>query len=98
MVRKFISNLDTITHMSIYNGRQDIIVGTKNAKVAWFQLELSEKPFKIMDHHRDKIKNVYFHSDYPLFSCCSKNGKLLLYHATISTDMIKDPVIVPLKV
>jgi ribosome biogenesis protein ERB1 len=98
MVRKFVSNLNTITHMSVHKGGEDLIVGTKDGKVAWFQLELSEKPFKIMDYHGDKIKNVSFHSDYPLFSSCSKNGKLLLYHATISTDMIKDPVIVPLKV
>ena len=98
MVRKFVSNLNTIIDISVHKGGEDLIVGTKDGKVAWFQLELSEKPFKIMEYHQDKIKNVSFHSQYPLFSSCSKNGKLLLYHATISADMIKDPIIVPLKV
>lgn len=98
MVRKFVSNLNTIVNISVHKGGEDLIVGTKDGKVAWFQLELSEKPFKIMEYHEDKIKSVSFHSHYPLFSSCSKNGKFLLYHATISSDMIKDPIIVPLKV
>ena len=98
MVRKFVSNLNTITDISIHKNGDDILAGTKDGKVAWFQLELSEKPYKVMDYHGDKIKVVNFHATYPLFSSCSRNGKLLVYHATIYQDLIQDPVIVPLKV
>lgn len=98
MVRKFVSNLNTITDISIHKNGDDILAGTKDGKVAWFQLELSDKPYKVMDYHGDKIKRVAYHNSYPLFSSCSRNGKLLVYHATISEDMIQDPVIVPLKV
>ena len=98
MVRKFVSNLNTITQISVHKNGDDILAGTKDGKVAWFQLELSEKPFKTMDYHGDKIKEVSYHNNYPLFASCSRNGKLLVYHATISSDMISDPIIVPLKV
>ncbi len=98
MVRKFVSNLNTITNISIHKNGDDILAGTKDGKVAWFQLELSEKPFKIMDYHGDKIKVVSYHAQYPLFASCSRNGKLLVYHAAISNDLLQDPVIVPLKV
>jgi len=98
MVRKFVSNLNTITHISIHKNGDDIIAGSKDGKVAWFQLELSEKPYKIMDYHGDKIKIVGFHNHYPLFLSCSRNGKILVYHSTIYDDLVQDPIIVPLKV
>lgn len=98
MVRKFVSNLNTITHISLHKNGENIIAGSKDGKVAWFQLELSDKPYKMMDYHGDKIKVVEFHRHYPLFASCSKNGKLLIYHAGISDDLITEPVIVPLKV
>ncbi len=98
MVRKFVSNLNTITHISVHKNGDDIIAGSKDGKVAWFQLELNEKPFKIMEYHGDKIRNVEYHNSYPLFSSSSRNGKLLIYHASLSEDLLQDPVIVPLKV
>jgi ribosome biogenesis protein ERB1 len=98
MVRKFVSNLNTITNISVHKGGENIIAGSKDGKVAWFQLDLSDKPYKLMDYHGDKIKNVEFHKYYPLFVSCSKNGKLLIYHASVFDDMIQEPLIVPLKV
>ena len=98
MVRKFVSNLNTITHISVHKNGDDILAGSKDGKVAWFQLELNEKPYKIMEYHGDKIRNVAYHDAYPLFSSCSRNGKLLVYHASLSDDLLQDPVIVPLKV
>ena len=50
------SNLNTIIDISIHNNGEDILAWTKEGKVAWFQLELSEKPYKVIDYHRDKIK------------------------------------------
>jgi ribosome biogenesis protein ERB1 len=84
--------------LSIHKNGDNILAGSKDGKVAWFQLDLSDKPYKLMDYHGDKIKIVQFHSNYPLFSSCSRNGKLLIYHATIYDDLLGDPLIVPLKV
>lgn len=97
MIRKFVSNLNTITHISIHKNGENLLAGTKDGNVAWFQLELSDKPFKTMDYHGDKIRNVEYHISYPLFLSCSRNGKLLVYHATLNDDTLRDPVIVPLK-
>jgi len=98
MVRKFVSNLNTIVHMSIHQNGEDLIAGSKDGKVAWFQLELSEKPYKIMDYHNDKIRVVGYHNHYPLFLSASKSGKILIYHCVIYEDLAKDPLIVPLKI
>ena len=51
-----------------------------------------------MDYHGDKIKVVEFHKEFPLFASCSKNGKLLLYHASDNDKTFQKSVIVSLKV
>ena len=98
MVRKFVSNLGTITHVAIHKNGSDLIAGAKDGKVAWFQLELSDKPFKLMDYHQDKIKSIGYHQDFPLFFSCSRNGKLLVYYGKVTEEELTDPLIVPLKV
>ena len=96
--RKFISNLNTINRISIHKNGNDLIAGDKSGKVAWFQLELSSKPFKLMDYHQDKIKSVEFNNSFPLFLSCSRNGKLVVYYGKVNEEELVDPLIVPLKV
>jgi ribosome biogenesis protein ERB1 len=83
--------------MSLHRGGDNIIAGTKDGKVAFFQIDMSTEPFKILDYHGDKIKGVHFHNHYPLAISSSRNGKLLIYHFNIHEEIIADPVIVPLK-
>ena len=96
--RKFISNLNTINKISLHKNGNDLIAGDKSGKVAWFQLELSSKPFKLMDYHQDKIKSVEFNNNFPLFLSCSRNGKLVVYYGKVNEEELIDPLIVPLKV
>ena len=98
LIRKFISNLNTITKISLHKNGNDLIAGDKSGKVAWFQLELSSKPYKLMDYHQDKIKAIDFNNNYPLFLSCSRNGKLLVYYGKVNDEELIDPLIVPLKV
>ena len=98
LIRKFISNLNTINKISLHKNGNDLIAGDKSGKVAWFQLELSSKPFKLMDYHQDKIKSVEFNNNFPLFLSCSRNGKLVVYYGKVNDEELVDPLIVPLKV
>ena len=97
MVRKFISNLNTITSLTVHKNGEHILAGSKDGKIAWFQSDLSDKPFKTLDYHGDKIRNIEFHNNYPLFSSGSRNGKILVYNCSVFDDLINDPLIVPLK-
>ena len=97
LIRKFISNLNTICKISIDKSGSDLIAGDKSGKVGYFQLELSNKPFKLMDYHNDKIKSIEFHYKLPLFLSCSRNGKILVYHCKVTEDELTDPLIVPLR-
>ena len=98
LIRKFVSNLSSINKIAVHQEGEDLVAGDKSGKVAWFQLELSSKPYKQMDYHQDKIKSVDFCKDYPLFLSASKNGKLVVYYSKVYNEELKDPLIVPLKV
>lgn len=97
LVRKFVSNLNSITSLAVHKNGEHIIAGANDGKVAWFQADLSDKPFKTLDYHGDKIRNIDFHPNYPLFASASRNGKIVIYHASVSDDLLQDPLIVPLK-
>lgn len=97
LIRKFVSNLKTIKCISIHPSGADFIVGSLEGQVAWFQADLSEKPYKIMEYHQSKVKSVAFHSNYPLFASATKGGEILVYHSKVFEDFIHDPLIVPLQ-
>lgn len=41
---------------------------------------------------------VAFHSTYPLFATASDDGKLHILHGTVYTDLLTNPLIVPVKI
>ena len=65
LIKICISNLNTITKISIHKNGLDLIAGDKNGKVEWLQLEMSAKPFKLMSYEQDKIKATDYNNNYP---------------------------------
>lgn len=96
LIRKFISNLKGIKEIKIHNYGSDFIVGTQEGQIAWFQSDLGNKPYKLMEHHKAKIKSIAYHNSHSLFSSASKNGEVLLYYGKVYDDFLTDPLIVPL--
>ena len=57
------------------------------------------QPYKILRYHNRAVRNVSFHKKYPLWSSCSDDGKVHVFHGSVfPDDYSKDPMIVPLKV
>lgn len=97
LIRKFASNLNPISSISLHKLGGDFVAGSGNGKLAWFQSDLSDKPFMNMaDYHEGIIKGISFSNNYPLLSSCSVDGKIILYHAKVNDDFLQDPTIVPL--
>ena len=97
LVRKFVSNLYPINLITLHPLGADFVCGGLAGKVAWFQSDLSEKPYLQMDqYHETKIKALTFSNNYNLLCSASKEGKILLYYSKVYDDLIHDPLIVPL--
>lgn len=41
---------------------------------------------------------MHYHPSYPLFASCSDDGTINVFHGTVYSDLMQNPLIVPLKV
>ncbi|KAH9606236.1 hypothetical protein KSS87_005694 [Heliosperma pusillum] len=97
---KFIKNLDSkmreISCLAIHPDGDNVLVGSREGKWCWFDMDLSTEPYKKYKSHSKDITNVAFHRSYPLFASCSEDGQAYVYHGMVYSDLNQDPLIVPL--
>ncbi|KII95777.1 hypothetical protein PLICRDRAFT_97306 [Plicaturopsis crispa FD-325 SS-3] len=87
-----------ISSMDVHPSGDHLIVGGYDRKLCWFDLELSDKPYKILRYHTRAIRSLHFHPTYPLFASSSDDGSIQVFHARVYNDLMTDPLIVPLKI
>jgi ribosome biogenesis protein ERB1 len=106
-----------ISCMDVHPSGSHLIVGGYDRKLCWFDLELSDKPYKVLRfvvcscyarccrlnsgasrYHSRAIRSVHFHLTYPLFASSSDDGSIQIFHARVFSDLMTDPLIVPLKI
>jgi ribosome biogenesis protein ERB1 len=87
-----------ISCMDVHPGGDNLIVGSYDKKVCWFDLDLSIKPYKVMRYHEYCIRAVNFHKRYPLFASCSDDGTAQIFHGMVYNDLLTNAMIVPLKI
>eukprot|EP01025_Chloroclados_australasicus_P042378 TRINITY_DN4507_c0_g1_i8.p1 TRINITY_DN4507_c0_g1~~TRINITY_DN4507_c0_g1_i8.p1 ORF type:complete len:725 (-),score=120.31 TRINITY_DN4507_c0_g1_i8:319-2268(-) len=96
--KKLIASSAMIMDMSIHPSGDHVLVGTSDPRVAWFDLDFKNTPFKVMRHHKGVVQGVAFHQTYPLFASCSDDGRALVFHGMVYKDLATDPLLVPLKI
>lgn len=100
--KKFIKKLEAgvreISSISIHPGGDNVIVGSKDGKLCWFDMDLSSKPYKVLRSHNKDITNVAFHRNYPLFASCSDDSTAYVFHGMVYSDLNQNPLIVPLEI
>ncbi|KAL0949577.1 hypothetical protein HGRIS_009626 [Hohenbuehelia grisea] len=87
-----------ISSMDVHPSGDHLIVGGYDRKLCWFDLELSDKPYKVLRYHSRAIRSLHFHPSYPLFASSSDDGTVQIFHARVYNDLMTDPLIVPLKI
>ncbi|XP_014249300.1 ribosome biogenesis protein BOP1 homolog [Cimex lectularius] len=97
MMKKLITNSKWISHMAIHPGGDNLLVGTYDRKVLWFDLDLSTKPYKTLSLHSQAVRSVAFHKRYPLFASTSDDQSLIISHGMVYNDLLQNALIVPLK-
>ncbi|KAJ6704566.1 RIBOSOME BIOGENESIS PROTEIN BOP1 BLOCK OF PROLIFERATION 1 PROTEIN [Salix viminalis] len=78
--------------------RDNVIVGSRDGKLCWFDMDLSSKPYKVLKCHPKDITNVAFHRSYPLFASCSDDCTAYVFHGMVYSDLNQNPLIVPLEI
>lgn len=49
-------------------------------------------------NHTKDIRAVAFHKTYPLFASCSDDGTTSVFHGMVYSDLLQNPLLVPLKI
>lgn len=95
--KKLQSNAKWISSMDIHPGGDNVIIGTYDRKLCWFETDLSTKPYKTLRYHQFAIRDVAYHKSYPLFASCSDDGSINIFHGMVYNDLLQNPLIVPVK-
>lgn len=96
--KRLSAGVDGITSLSLHPGGDNLIVGSTDSKVCWFDTDLSSSPYKTLRGHSGNVQSVDFHPSYPLFASASDDGTLHVMHGMVYSDLLQNPLIVPLKV
>ncbi|KYN38894.1 Ribosome biogenesis protein BOP1 like protein [Trachymyrmex septentrionalis] len=97
MVKKLLSNSQWISSMDIHPGGDNILVGTYDRKMLWFDLDFSKEPYQTLRLHGTGVRAVAFHKRYPLFASGADDRALIVSHGMVYNDLLQNPLIVPLK-
>jgi len=95
--KRLVPNCKQISSIDIHPTGDHVLVASYDCKMSWFDLDLSDKPYKNLRYHRESIRSVVFHKRYPLFASCSDDLKLHVFHGMVYSDLLKNAMIVPLK-
>ncbi|KAK0135160.1 Ribosome biogenesis protein bop1 [Merluccius polli] len=98
MTKKLQANSKWISSMAVHPAGDNVICGSYDCRLAWFDLDLSTKPYKMLRHHKKAVRGVAYHPGYPLFASASDDGTVIVCHGTVYNDLLQNPLIVPVKV
>lgn len=92
------SGVRWISSMSVHPGGDNVIIGSYDKKLAWFDTDLSPKPYKTLKYHTKAVRSVQYHGKYPLFASASDDGTIQVFHGNVYADLSQNALIVPLKI
>lgn len=97
-MQKLETRLREISSIAVHPAGDNLIVGSREGKLCWFDMDLSTQPYKVLSFHKKDITNVAFHRSYPLFASCSDDGTAYVFHGMVYSDLAQNPLIIPLEI
>ena len=85
---------------AVHAGGDNLVVGSGDGRLFWFDLDLSSEPYKALlpnnSNSLESVRAVAMHSKLPLFAGVSASTVQIL-HGGVSEELNKNALIVPLK-
>ncbi|XP_062935802.1 ribosome biogenesis protein BOP1 isoform X2 [Cynocephalus volans] len=98
LTKKLMPNCKWVSSLAVHPAGDNVICGSYDSKLVWFDLDLSTKPYKVLRHHKKALRAVAFHPRYPLFASGSDDGSVIVCHGMVYNDLLQNPLLVPVKV
>lgn len=58
-------------------------MATQDKRLAWFDMDLSTKPYRSLRYHSQALRGVAFHARHPLFASASDDGSVNVFHGMV---------------
>ncbi|KAL3072756.1 hypothetical protein niasHS_017730 [Heterodera schachtii] len=97
LTRQLSAGTKWLSSMQLHRGGDNLFVGGLDRTFAWLDLELSSKPWKKLRNHQSAIRSLACHGLFPLVATVSDDATAIVYHARVSTDLMGDNELVPVK-
>jgi WD40 repeat protein len=91
------STTTVLTALALHPNGDHVVLGTSKGKVLWYEMDSPNTPAYKLRPHTSSVRDIIFHAKYPLFATCSADGKTNIFHNTIYDDLLRPPMIVPVK-
>ncbi|XP_076812199.1 ribosome biogenesis protein bop1-A-like [Clavelina lepadiformis] len=98
LIKKLMTNAKWISSLAIHPEGDNLIVGSYDCRLSWFDMDLSTKPFHTLTYHKKAVRACCFHRKYPLFASGGDDGNVIVSHGMVYSDLMQNPLIVPVKV
>lgn len=83
LVRKLTPGAQWISCLAPHPAGDNLLVGSYDRKLAWFDLELSAKPYRSLRLHGGAVRSVAFHPRYPLFASAGDDKYIVVSHGMV---------------
>ncbi|KAG0300687.1 Ribosome biogenesis protein erb1, partial [Dissophora globulifera] len=98
LVKTMMTGVKWISSLDVHPAGDNLIIGSYDKRLCWFDLDLSSKPYKTLRYHQQAIRSVAYHKRYPLFASCADDGNVQIFHGMVYNDLLQNPLIVPVKI
>ncbi|SCW03914.1 LAFE_0H01816g1_1 [Lachancea fermentati] len=97
LVKKLQPGARWLSTIDIHPRGDNLLASSFDKRVLWHDLDLASTPYKTLRYHEKAVRKVSFHKGLPLFCSAADDGTVHIFHATVYDDMMKNPLLVPLK-
>lgn len=98
MIKRLQPGVKWLSAFDIHPQGDNVVTASFDRRVTWHDMELSERPYKTLRYHDRAVRDTKFHPKLPLFCSASDDGTIHVLHSTVYDDVMKNPLLVPLKI
>jgi ribosome biogenesis protein ERB1 len=97
LAKKLLGGGGVATCLAIHPSGDHVLVGAEDRRLAWYDLDLSTKPYRALRHHAAAVRAAAFHPRLPLFASAGDDAAAHVFHGRVYADLMQNALIVPLR-
>lgn len=97
LLRKLSPGAQWLSGLALHPGGDNLLAVSYDRKAAWFDLELSARPYRTLRLHGGAVRAASYHRRYPLFATGGDDPYVVVSHGAVYTSLLQNPLLVPLK-